>query len=919
MNFQIRFIPLALVLAFTLSGCSQKTAEELVLDAQQKIAAGQKSAGVIELKTALQKAPNNAQARFLLGKIYIERGAATAAEKELDRALKLGYEKNEVLPLLASAYNLQFKNQEIIDLVSESKNIDPTVETSLLLYQALAYFQLDKAIKAKQSIVQANELSAESVYSKLGSAYLAFSNSQLNDSLAKTDEILALQPDLTEALLLKGQLATLNKNYPLAVESFEKYQKLLPDMVLGRVFLANAYIKNEQYNEAEQYLDELLKMNKNQPFFNQLKGLVRYQANDFAGANLYTNVAIQNGLSSTPNRVIAGISAFQLKKYEQAYRHLSDIEDDLPKAHPMQKLLAILKLTLGMNVKASDTLLSMVNMTEDDIVLMSAASAQLIRDGNIQQAKALVEKTASISFTDPVRMAEKGMMRLSLDDLEGLTDLELALSLNPELDSANTALALGYIDGGLYNEALELANVWISQKPDQVNGYVLAALAYSKLTQLTDAEAMYNKALEIDLGNPAANLYFADKAVAQQKPAQAITFLERVINAYPNYIPVLSKYFVLQQDSGNVEDGLAPITTAFSGNQQNLNYRLLYARALFTAKRYTSTIELLEAVEANDQTPNAYWVVLGNAYSYNQQIRESLALAKKWTELQTNNSAAHLRLISLSEINQDNQGALEAAQKAQKIFSQDPAFSVFVTYFAIATNDIPQADREWQQLPNEIKDNVFGQGLLGQILLEKGQAAKALPLLQAFHQASPNHRNRSFVAKALQANQQGAEAIRFLQQYPDPQGSVVLASLQIAELAITENNYPLAIEEYKKILIHDPNNPRALNNLAYLLMEQKKYDKALTYAKKALDLAPGNPSMLDTYGMALFRVNKLSEAVKYLEKAHVIVPESGQISLHYAEALAALNNNVAAAKILAKISADEPKWQAEIARIKAMM
>ena len=107
--------------------------------------------------------------------------------------------------------------------------------------------------------------------------------------------------------------------------------------------------------------------------------------------------------------------------------------------------------------------------------------------------------------------------------------------------------------------------------------------------------------------------------------------------------------------------------------------------------------------------------------------------------------------------------------------------------------------------------------------------------------------------------------------------------------------------------------------MAYLLIEQKKYDEALIYAKKAVDLAPGNPSLLDTYGMALFRVNKLSEAVKYFKKAHVIVPESSQISLHYAESLAAMNNNVAAAKILAKISADEPKWQAEIARIKAMM
>jgi len=144
MKFQIRFIPLVFILA--LSGCSQKSTEELVSSAQQKIAAGQASAGIIELKNALQKEPDNGQARFLLGKIYIERGAATAAEKELERALKLGYEKNEVLPLLASAYNLQFKNQDIINLVSESKNLDPTVETSLLLYQALAYFQSSKRI-----------------------------------------------------------------------------------------------------------------------------------------------------------------------------------------------------------------------------------------------------------------------------------------------------------------------------------------------------------------------------------------------------------------------------------------------------------------------------------------------------------------------------------------------------------------------------------------------------------------------------------------------------------------------------------------------------------------------------------------------------------------------------------------------------
>ncbi|MFT4808835.1 MAG: hypothetical protein ACI9LX_002172 [Paraglaciecola sp.] len=53
--------------------------------------------------------------------MHIDRGAAAAADKELEHALKLGFEKNEGLPLLTKPYNLQFKSQKIFDLVSESK------------------------------------------------------------------------------------------------------------------------------------------------------------------------------------------------------------------------------------------------------------------------------------------------------------------------------------------------------------------------------------------------------------------------------------------------------------------------------------------------------------------------------------------------------------------------------------------------------------------------------------------------------------------------------------------------------------------------------------------------------------------------------------------------------------------------------
>lgn len=917
MKLRLKIIPL--VFTLTLAGCSKQTAEELINEAQMKFDANQTSGAMIELKNAIQLEPNNPKARFLLGKSYVERGAAVLAEKELSLALELGYERNDVLPLLASAYNLQFKNQEIIKLVMESRSLESTVKTSLLLYQALAYFQLDKPANAKQSINQANEISTESVYSKLGNAYLAFSNKQLKESLAKTDEILKLQPDLTEAILLKGQLATLSKNYPLAVESFEKYQKLLPDMLLGRTFLANAYIKNKQFDEAEIYIDQLLKSNKNQPFMNQLKGLVRYNAKDFENAKLYTEIAIQNGLSTTPSRIIAGISSFQLKNYEQAYRHFSAIQDDFPQEHPIFKLIAIIDLELGYNLDAAAKLSEIKDMSQDDILLLSTVSTQLVRDGNIQEAKKLLEIANTVVFTDPVRIAEKGMMRLSLDDIEGITDLEKALTLNSDLSVANSALARAYIENGLFQKALELSETWIKSKPDEVSGYVLAAVANAKLNFIVDSETMFDKALSIDKGNPAANIYFANKAVEKNQTVQAIKYLGEIIALHPNYKPALIKYFVLNADNDDANIGIKPIEAAFNNNTDDLNYQILYAQALFTDKRYSKAVDILENVNINENMPEEYWLVLSNAYYFLNNIEQSLEITKDWVEKQPRNRIAHIRLITLYELDNNNQMALESAKKASTYFKDDSQISMLVTNFYIGTNDIESAEKSWNLLPLEMRKGIVGQGLLGQIKLENGQPEIALPLLTSFYQLIPNNRNTTFLAKALIADQKNTEAFSFLREHQLQNGESSLVSLQIAELAIADSDFPLAIMEYKKLLAKEPNNQRALNNLAFLLVGEKNYPEALEYAERAYKLSPNNPSILDTFGLTLLKKGSVTEAVKYFEKAYVIKPKSINIALHYAEALIKLNRKREASIVLARVTSEDPKVKSKVATLQAII
>ena len=216
------YFALIFSLFFIITGCTKKTSDEYISLAESKIQQEDFSTAIIELKNAIGVNAQEPKSRFMLGSLYAQRGSSASAEKELKLALELGYEPNDVLPVLANVYSLQYKNAEIIKLVEESRSLAPEVSTSLLLYKALAHFQLGEPYKAKKAVADANEISSDSLYSKLGSAYVDFSNNQIGVSLEKINHILKEHPDFADALLLKGQLTSATNDLAGAVESFEQ-------------------------------------------------------------------------------------------------------------------------------------------------------------------------------------------------------------------------------------------------------------------------------------------------------------------------------------------------------------------------------------------------------------------------------------------------------------------------------------------------------------------------------------------------------------------------------------------------------------------------------------------------------------------------------------------------------------------------
>jgi Tfp pilus assembly protein PilF len=94
------------------------------------------------------------------------------------------------------------------------------------------------------------------------------------------------------------------------------------------------------------------------------------------------------------------------------------------------------------------------------------------------------------------------------------------------------------------------------------------------------------------------------------------------------------------------------------------------------------------------------------------------------------------------------------------------------------------------------------------------------------------------------------------------------AQLLLASTEEKSNNHSAAVVQYRNVLVQQPDNIIAMNNLAYTLAEHANApDEALKYAQRAKELAPENPTVDDTIGWVYFKKGIYSSAVQYLESS----------------------------------------------------
>jgi putative PEP-CTERM system TPR-repeat lipoprotein len=870
-----------------LAGCGKGDPAALIASANSYLAKNEYESAVIQLKSALQAAPDNAEARFLLGKTFLESGRPIAAETELRKALDLKYPPEEVYPLLARSLVGQNASRKLVTELGDRDLKTPAAQAAVKSAVASAYLALGDPKKANEAITAALAASPTDPHALLVQAQIVALSGDLDKALGLVDSVLAASPGNSEASVLKAQLQNTKGQRADAIATLQHAIDANPSAMNARFTLVSLLVEAGQPDQAVAQVAAMKKVAPQEFRTLYADALVSYVKGDATHAR----EAIQQVLATLPDNTqalfLAGMIDTSLGSYASAEDSLRKVVAQQPnQARPILALAAVY-LRTGRSTQAVDLLESTLKRAPDDPLLLRAAGEAYLASGNAQRAAQYYARANAVDKTgttaSKIRLAE---VRLAAGDTgQAFIDLESLSASDPKQYQADLALISAHLQRGEFDKALAAVAELEKKQPKNPLTYNIKGAAYAGMRDNAKARAAFEKALEVQPGYlPAArNLALLD--IQERKPEDARRRYEEMLAKDPqNETLLLALAEVLALTNRPPDEVKAALERAIAAAPGSTRSRLALVGYYTNIGDYKSALTAAQAAQTAFPNDPTVLETLGAVQRAAGETTKAIETFKRLVQLQPQNQQAAMRLADAQAAAKDYDGAIATLRG---IVSSAPDqtqawIALAKTYYISGRPE--EAISEARRLQKERPDRALGFALEGEVLAAQkkwadaatafndGLTRQAIPLLQA--------RRYECLLNAGMTSQASASMAQWMKQHPKD----TTMHIFLAEQSQNKKDYPDAIAHYRAALKIEPDNALLLNNLAWVLAESGD-STASQLAEQAYRQAPFNANVVDTYGWALVQNGQTAKGVELLRAASNLAPNNPEIRLHLGKAL----------------------------------
>ena len=875
---------LAMILGASLmTGCGREDSTTLLREAKAMVTAGDYKAAIIQLKNALAEDENNAEARFELGKLYLDQFDLASAEKEFRRAREAGYAANVVNPMIARALLGQREFQRVLDELPTPAD-DSADGATLLALRASAELGLDRKEDAQKTTQRALRAAPDNPEVHLALAQLALADRDIDKAMQEIEEALRLDPKHRDSLLMKGDLLRATGKLTEAATAYREVVQIDPRHVNARLALAGIAITENKLDDARKEVDAVLKAMPNNVQARYTQALIDFKEKKIERARDRLASVLKAAPEFVPALLLGGSIEYSLGNLQTAETHLNKATKAIPKNLYALRLLAATQLRLGRPDDAEKTLAPALRSASEDPGVLVVAGEIALAKKDFAKASAYFEQATQHSPDSAAIRTELGISRLAMGDQRAMADLQAAAGMDDDSNRADTVIILSQLRNQQFDAAL--ASITALEKKQSANPLTwnYRGAAYLGKQDAVRARDSFTQALKLNPAFFPAAANLAQLDLKDKKPDAARQRFEGILKADPVNLDAMLALAAWSLRNQDEKAFVSWLEKAASEHPQALQPRVALARyQLAKGDRNKALATAREALNAQPDNPVAL-ELLGNIQLALGDTTNALASYRKLVERQPGKAAPLVKVATAQIISKDFTGARETLQDALRIQPDylDAQLMLGSVELQGARFDeaLKFAKRAQQQNPNSPSGFI----LEGDIAFARKDYPAALSALEHAQKLQPSGTLLVRQLQVLTASQRIEEGEKRLATWlaTHPEDASTRAAL--ADSLIKRGKYAAAAEHYLLLNKIHPDNLVVLNNLAWALHGAGD-KRAVSFAEQALKLQPENAAVLDTYGWILADQGQSAKGLPHLRKALSKAPDNAEIQYHLAVVL----------------------------------
>ena len=851
--------------------------------AEQLVAKGDLRGAQIEFRNAVRDNPNSADAHLRLAQTQMQLADPVAAEKEFKAARDLGTDRWAIIPQLGQVYLAQNRYQDVITEVPP-EGPKPEIAAKNLMLRSMAQVGLNDIPGASASLAAAEKVAPNSVEVLLTSARLALAMRDFPLAEKKADDALKLEPNQIEVILMKGQILAAKGDREGALKFADQAVSLDPKSTPARLDRANQLMLAGQDAKAQEDVAAVLATQPRNAGATYLNGVLLVRAGKYGDAQL--ELQKLGAVTARFPRALyfLALCAANLGQTEASIDLANRYVARMPNDADGVRLVARAEIAAQRPDRAVAALSKAIAAGQNDgqtLDLLGRAYALL---GRTPEAVETFKKATTAAPDDPQILTHLASSEMQAGDPNrAAAALERSMEISPSQPNTGEALVAAALAAGDMDRAEQALNrLRATSGETEAVGILTGMLKLGRL-DLDGGRAAFAATLKQFPDSQNAKLNLAKVLILQQRRAEGDALLREILAKDPTNLPALNTSVQLLVQDGQFPPAIQLLEAARAAAPKNLTFTAMISDVIVRSGDPRRAVAMLQAMRNTEELPSMLLSALARAQAAAGLTEEAKNTYRDVLKATPGDLEVRRAQIEVLLRNKENEAAMASLKEALALAPGNIGIMSAMVTMDARTKDFDAGLRTAEQLRANQANLPASTVLKGDLLMTAGRFGDAVEAFRSEYKATPTTPLLLRLANALASNGKDDEATTYLREgierTPDEPDTAQMLGL----LDVKAKRWPDAAKNLTVVLAKRPNDPVAMNNLAWVYQVLGD-NRARNLAQRAYLQAP-SPETGDTLGWIMVKQGDAKTGVPLLQQASNQRPANQTIKYHLAVAL----------------------------------